>query len=129
MDAVDPDLLEAARADDHGAFERLVAPYRRELRAHCYRMLGAVHDADDALQDTLIGAWRGLGGFEGRSSLRAWLYRIATNACLRMIRQRPQRLVPLDFHPPLFTARTSLTLAESRSWASGVVTLRYVRAA
>ena len=92
-------LLEAARRADQGAFELLVAPYQAELRAHCYRMLGAVHDADDALQEALLGAWRGLASFEGRSSLRSWLYRIATNACLRLIRQRPRRLLSID-HPP-----------------------------
>jgi len=93
------ELLDAARRADQGAFELLVAPYQAELRAHCYRMLGAVHDADDALQDALLGAWRGLASFEGRASLRSWLYRIATNACLRMIRQRPRRELSID-HPP-----------------------------
>ncbi len=95
------ELLEAARRDDRGAFDRLVAPYHGELHAHCYRMLGAVHDAEDALQDALLGAWRGLPGFEGRSSVRSWLYRIATNACLRLIRQRPKRLLPMDYHPAI----------------------------
>ena len=71
MDTGESDLLEAARRDDEGAFDRLVAPYRGELHAHCYRMLGAVHDAEDALQDALVGAWRGLAGFEGRSSVRS----------------------------------------------------------
>ena len=93
------ELLEAARREDRGAFDRLVRPYQSELRAHCYRMLGALHDAEDALQEALLGAWRGLAGFEGRSSVRAWLYRIATNACLRLIKQRPQRLMPRDHHP------------------------------
>ena len=78
-------------------FERLVAPHRAELHAHCYRMLGSVHDADDALQDTLLGAWRGISGFEGRGSLRAWLYRIATNACLHLIAQRPTRMLTSDY--------------------------------
>ena len=71
-------------------------PHRRELHAHCYRMLGSAHDADDALQDALLRAWRGLGKFEGRSSLRSWLYRIATNACLDVISRRPRRLLPMD---------------------------------
>jgi RNA polymerase sigma-70 factor (TIGR02960 family) len=93
------ELLEAARQDDRGAFDRLVRPYHRELHAHCYRMLGAVHDAEDALQDALLGAWRGLSGFEGRASVRSWLYRIATNACLRLIRERPRRIVAEEYRP------------------------------
>jgi RNA polymerase sigma-70 factor (TIGR02960 family) len=92
-------LLEAARGDDGAAFGRLVEPYRAELHAHCYRLLGSVQDAEDALQDALLGAWRGLAGFEGRSSLRAWLYRITTNACLRLARRRPRRLLSADLGP------------------------------
>jgi RNA polymerase sigma-70 factor, ECF subfamily len=93
------ELLEAARSGDEGAFERLTGAYRSELHAHCYRMLGSVHDADDALQDTMLRAWRGLSGFEGRSSLRSWLYRIATNASLTMIGKRPKRVLPIDYGP------------------------------
>jgi RNA polymerase sigma-70 factor (ECF subfamily) len=92
-------LLAAARAGDENAFGRLVEPHRSELRAHCYRMLGSLHDAEDALQDTLLRAWRGLGGFQGRSSLRNWLYRIATNACLTLSARRPPRVLPLDHVP------------------------------
>jgi RNA polymerase sigma-70 factor (ECF subfamily) len=92
-------LLEAAKGGDEGAFEALVAPFRRELHAHCYRMLGSVHDAEDALQEALLRAWRGLGRFEGRSSLRAWLYRIATNTSLDAIEKRPRRVLPIDFPP------------------------------
>src|SRR3954452_22623641 len=92
-------LLQAARGGDEGAFERLVDPYRGELHAHCYRMLGSVHDAEDALQETLLRAWRGLSGFEARSSLRSWLYRIATNAALTMIDKRPKRVLPIDYSP------------------------------
>jgi RNA polymerase sigma-70 factor (ECF subfamily) len=90
-------LLEAAQDGDQDAYQRLVEPYRRELHAHCYRMLGSVHDAEDALQDALLRAWRGLSGFEGRSSLRSWLYRIATNASLNAIERRPKRILPVDF--------------------------------
>jgi RNA polymerase sigma-70 factor (ECF subfamily) len=80
-------------------FERLIAPHRAELHAHCYRMLGSVHDAEDALQDALLRAWRGLERFEGRSSLRSWLYTIATNSCLRLIERRPKRVLPIDYGP------------------------------
>jgi RNA polymerase sigma-70 factor (ECF subfamily) len=84
-----------------GEFEGLVAGHRRELLAHCYRMLGSIQDAEDALQEALLGAWRGRAGFEGRSSARAWLYRICTNACLRLIARRPRRLLSPDHGPAL----------------------------
>ena len=87
---------DAVRAD---SFEELVGPYRGELHAHCYRMLGSSHDAEDALQDALLRAWRALPRFEGRSSLRSWLYRIATNSCLRLIERRPKRVLPIDYGP------------------------------
>ena len=92
-------LLTAARDGDEDAFARLTDAYRAELSAHCYRLLGSVHDAEDALQETLLRAWRGLKGFEGRSSLRSWLYTIATNACLRAIERRPKRVLPIDYGP------------------------------
>ncbi|MEV0585590.1 RNA polymerase subunit sigma-70 [Nonomuraea sp. NPDC050310] len=97
---MDGELLAAARAGDEAAFGRLVAPYRRELAAHCYRMLGSPHDAEDAVQEVLLSAWRGLAGFEGRSSVRTWLYRIATHACLRLASKRPRRLLSPDHGPP-----------------------------
>jgi len=96
----EPELLAAAHRGDAAAFERLVASYRGELYAHCYRMLGSVQDAEDALQESLLGAWRGIAGFEGRSSLRAWLYRVGTNACLRLIARRPRRLLSADHAQP-----------------------------
>ena len=94
-----PQALAAAQRGDEGAFEQLVAPHRGELHAHCYRMLGSVHDADDALQDAMLRAWRGLGKFKGNSSIRAWLYKIATNTCLDLIGKRPKRQLPLDVAP------------------------------
>src|SRR3954453_14231171 len=92
-------LLEAARGGNEAAFRDLVEPHRGELHAHCYRMMGSLHDAEDALQDALLRAWRGLPRFEGRSSLRSWLYTIATNACLNAIERRPKRVLPIDYGP------------------------------
>jgi RNA polymerase sigma-70 factor (ECF subfamily) len=93
------ELLAAARGGDERAYSRLVEQHRGELHAHCYRMLGSVYDAEDALQEALLRAWRGLPRFEGRSSLRSWLYRIATNACLDVIARRPKRVLPIDYSP------------------------------
>jgi len=95
----EPELLEAARRGDDDAYGRLVDVHRAALHAHCYRMLGSVQDAEDALQEALLRAWRGLPRFDGRSSLRSWLYKIATNACLRAIERRPARVLPIDFGP------------------------------
>ena len=92
-------LISAAGRGDEVAFGRLLEPYRPELLAHCYRMLGSLHDAEDALQEALVRAWRGLVRFEGRSSLRSWLYTIATNVSLNAIARRPKRVLPIDYGP------------------------------
>ena len=85
------DLISRARAGDADAFRQLTEPHRRELQVHCYRMLGSFQDAEDALQDTLLAAWQSFGGFEGRASIRTWLYRIATNRCLNARRSASRR--------------------------------------
>ena len=85
------DLITRARTGDSDAFRELTEPHRRELQAHCYRMLGSLQDAEDALQETLLAAWQGLGEFEGRASIRTWLYRIATNRCLNALRSVDRR--------------------------------------
>ncbi len=105
-------ILERARAGDGRAFEELTAPYVRELHVHCYRMLGSLADADDLLQETLIAAWRGLDGYAGRASVRAWLYRIATNRCLNAIRNSRRRIPPEPippFRPPAPSRRGEVT--------------------
>jgi RNA polymerase sigma-70 factor (ECF subfamily) len=89
-------LLKAAQAGDESAFGTLISDHRTGLQAHCYRMLGSTHDAEDAVQDAMLRAWRAIGRFEGRSSLRSWLYKIATNSCLDIIGRRPKRVLPID---------------------------------
>jgi len=98
-DAREQVLLDAARSGDEDAYRRLIEPRRAELHAHCYRMLGSVHDAEDALQDALLRAWRALPRFERRSSTRSWLYTITTNTCLDLIARRPNRVLPIDYGP------------------------------
>jgi RNA polymerase sigma-70 factor (ECF subfamily) len=107
--------LAAARAGNDDAFAALVEPHRRELLVHCYRMLGSTDDADDALQETLVAAWRGLAGFQERSSLRAWLYRIATNCCLRLSDQRKRRMLSWD-HGPARSPDDDLGSPEAGPW-------------
>jgi RNA polymerase sigma-70 factor, ECF subfamily len=93
------ELMDAARAGDEDAFRRLVEPHHAALHAHCYRMMASVHDAEDALQDTLLRAWRGLPGLEDATKLRRWLYTIATNACLDALARRRKRVLPIDYGP------------------------------
>ena len=112
LTSVQQAILERARVGDEEAFRELTDPYRRELLAHCYRMLGSLTDAEDMLQETLLAAWRGLPRFQGRSSLRSWLYRVATNTCLNAMRSTARR-VPTEpkppFQPPDPTQRDEIT--------------------
>src|SRR5437763_7924002 len=108
-------LIDAARDGDERAFAELVEPFRRELHAHCYRMLGSLQDAEDALQETLLRAWRGLARFEGRSSLRSWLYTIATNTSLSAIERRPKRVLPVDYGPAVDAHSEGLGLPPGES--------------
>src|SRR5487761_2158237 len=96
----DADLLARAQAGDGDAFREVTEPFRREIHVHCYRILGSVQDAEDALQETMVAAWQGLGGFEERASVRTWLYRIATSRCLNALRASSRRV----------------TMAGPRSW-------------
>jgi RNA polymerase sigma-70 factor (TIGR02960 family) len=113
--AVTAELLDLARAGDGEAFRRLVGPYERELQVHCYRILGSFQDAEDAMQDALLAAWQGLGGFEGRASVRTWLYRVATTRCLnvrRSARRRPGMNPPPGLRLPEPTRLGEVTWLE-----------------
>ena len=111
---VTADLIDLARAGDGEAFRQLVGPYERELQVHCYRMLGSIQDAEDALQDALLAAWQGLGGFEGRASVRTWLYRVTTTRCLNVRRsvRRRQGTMPPGPVPPEPTRLGEVTWLE-----------------
>ncbi|WP_030434628.1 sigma-70 family RNA polymerase sigma factor [Actinoplanes subtropicus] len=115
--------LDRARNGDERAFARLIEPLRRELHAHCYRMLGSVHDADDALQLTWTRAWRGLARFEGRSPVRTWLYTTATRVCLDLAETRGRRAVPVDLGPasahPILDSQPRADVAWLTPYASG----------
>lgn len=104
--------MDAARAGDHGAFARLAEPHRRELHVHCYRMLGSVEDAEDAVQETYLRAWSRLGSFAGRAPFRAWLYGIATHACLDALRRKKARLWPTDLAEPADPRNYALSAVE-----------------
>ena len=108
------DLLARAQAGDGDAFAQLVEPYRRELHVYCYRFLGSVQDAEDALQDTLLSAWQGLAGFEGRASVRTWLYRVATSRCLDALRSAHRR--PPTGAPPAGLAPPEPTRLGELPW-------------
>jgi RNA polymerase sigma-70 factor (TIGR02960 family) len=108
----DGSLLDRARSGDGHAFAQLVEPHRRELHVHCYRMLGSFDDADDALQETLLAAWRGLAAFQAKASVRTWLYRVATNTCLNLLRtatRRPQTAFALPASAPAPTGSENVT--------------------
>lgn len=108
-------MTEKVLADDQESFSRLFERHQSELRLHCYRMLGSIADAEDLVQDTFLRAWRYRHGFSGRSTLRAWLYRIATNACLDFLRERPRRVLPPDIAPPA-DPDGSLPAPVERAW-------------
>ncbi|HEY3867658.1 MAG TPA: RNA polymerase subunit sigma-70 [Actinocrinis sp.] len=110
------ELAARAAGGDEQAFEELVRPHRRELHVHCYRILGSAHDAEDALQETMLAAWRGLGGFEGRSSLRTWLYRIATNRSLNMLRSPDANTAAAAGSPQLWPNAPAPTRMGETPW-------------
>jgi RNA polymerase sigma-70 factor, ECF subfamily len=120
-------MITAASED---AYRQLIEPHRAELRAHCYRMLGSIHDAEDALQDALLRAWKGLARFEGRSSVRTWLYRVATNACLDLMKRRPKHPaeLPDPFPDELLEVEDGLASPDARYELRESVELAFVAA-
>jgi RNA polymerase sigma-70 factor (ECF subfamily) len=109
-------VLDAVRHGDEAAFVALAERYRRQLQLHCYRMLGSVQDAEDLVQETMLRAWRGRAGFEGRSTFRTWLYRIATNACLNALERQRRRITPPDLGPASDDPRTDLVESSELPW-------------
>jgi RNA polymerase sigma-70 factor, ECF subfamily len=109
-------LVAAACEGDEASFERLIAPHRGEIHALCYRMLGSIHDAEDASQEAFLRTWRAIGRFEGRSSIRTWLHRIATNVCLDEIARRPKRVLPIDYGPPAGAGAPDTARLEAPIW-------------
>ena len=112
----DDSLITAAREGDEAAFEGLIAPHRGEIHSLCYRMLGSLHDAEDASQEAFLRAWRSMGRFQGRSSIRTWLHRIATNVCLDEIARRPKRVLPVDYGPPAAAGEADPARLEAPIW-------------
>ena len=108
--------LAALRGDDADAFAAVTEPYRRQLHVHCYRMLGSFDDAEDMVQETMLRAWRARLNFEGRSLLRTWLYRIATNACLNALERAPRRVMPSDVVPAVTAATDSSQASDTPPW-------------
>ena len=115
LNQVETAQLQAARSGDQQQFSELVEPYRRELRVYCYRLLGSLQDAEDVVQETMLRAWRRLDTFEGRASLRAWLYKIATNASLDALDHKARRALPVTLYPPADSRVTSVaTISDNR---------------
>lgn len=115
-DADEAAALAAVRSGDQAAFAELVERYRRPLHVHCYRMLGSFDDAEDLVQETMLRAWRGRAAFEGRSSVRTWLYRIATNACLNVLERAPRRVLSPEVTAPARAAQAPATAAPEIRW-------------
>src|SRR5262249_50557965 len=118
--AEDADVIAAIRAGDEAAFASLGERYRRQLRVHCYRMLGSFDDAEDLVQETLLRAWRGRDRFEGRSLFRTWLYRIAPNACLTAPARARRRVLPQDIVPPVTATTDASRARDTPPWAPEV---------
>jgi RNA polymerase sigma-70 factor, ECF subfamily len=112
----DATVLDAVRRGDEAAFVALAERYRRQLQVHCYRMPGSVEDAEDLVQETMLRAWKGRAGFEGRSLFRTWLYRIATSACLNPLERQRRRITPPDLGPASDDPHTELVESPELPW-------------